>query len=330
VHAGAPDVSRRAAWARLVGIPAIVSVAIFAPWAVRDWLTFGTPLPGQAIANALSLQGTDIFAWQDVPTMTRYLAAGPETLIALRVVAFIHNLLDVLLLLGTPVAVIGLIALPWTSRGASGRVLRPLLLFGLLAFAGTTLLFPVATTWGTFLHAAGAVDVLLVVSAVLALARVMDWVGQRRRWTQSGAWLGPTLTIVSAGLLTFALLPADGSAAAETRMRFEALPDALRSAGVSLDTSGPVITDTPIWFATSTGHPALALPNEPPSSVADLAAHFGATLVIVDRDNHGAFDEGLRTAADPKAPCFTPLPMTHLGDDPTAGLDVTVYAIRCP
>lgn len=330
LHAAAPDVSRRASWVRLVGIPAIVSIAIFAPWAIRDWLTFGTPLPGQAIANALSLQGTDIFAWQDPPTLARYLAAGPETLIALRVVAFIHNLLDVLLLLGTPVAAIGLVGLPWTARGAGGRWLRPVLLFGVLAFAGTTLLFPVATTWGTFLHAAGAVELLLVVSAVLGLDRVIEWLGRHRRWTRSGSWLAPTLTIVSAGLLTIVLLPAEGSGAAETRVRFEALPAALRSAGVSLETSGPVITDTPIWFATSTGHPALALPNEPPSSVADLAAHFGATIVIVDRDNHGAFAEGLRTTADPKAPCFTPLPMTHLGDDPTAGPDVTVYAIRCP
>ena len=29
--------------------------SIFAPWAIRDWLVFGNPLPGQAAANALSV-----------------------------------------------------------------------------------------------------------------------------------------------------------------------------------------------------------------------------------------------------------------------------------
>src|SRR5689334_6556839 len=74
----------RAAWPRMIGIPAVVALAVFAPWAIRDWLTFGTPLPGQALTNALSLTGTDIFAWQNPPTLASYLAAGLETLIALR------------------------------------------------------------------------------------------------------------------------------------------------------------------------------------------------------------------------------------------------------
>ena len=64
--------------------------------------------------------------------------------------------------------------------------------------------------------------------------------------------------------------------------------------------------------------------------MADLAAHFGATFVVIDAGNDGAFVQGLRTGADPKAPCFTPLPMTHLGDDPDGPANVSVYAIRCP
>ncbi len=329
--AGRAGESRAREWARLVAIPAVVAAAVFAPWAMRDWLTFGSPLPGQALANAVSLQGTDIFAWQNPPTLATYLAAGPETLIALRIVGFLHNLLDVLLLLGTPVAALGLVALPWTARRRwTGTALRPLVVFAALTFAATTLLFPVATTWGTFLHAAGAVQVLLVVSAALALDRLVAAVGQRRHWTNGIPWFGPAMTIASALLLTVVLLPAEGRGSAEARRNYEAIPGALAQAGQPLETSGPVITDTPIWFATSTGHAALALPNEPPSSVADLASHFGATLVLVHSGNDGAFIEGLRTGTDPKAPCFTPLPMTHLGDDPTKGPDVTVYAIRCP
>ena len=57
---------------------------VFGPWAIRDWAVFGNPLPGQALANALSITGFDIFAWNDPPTLARYLAIGPARLIELR------------------------------------------------------------------------------------------------------------------------------------------------------------------------------------------------------------------------------------------------------
>ena len=53
--------------------------------AIRDWLVFGNPLPGQAAANALSVTGFDIFAWSDPPTLSRYLAAGLGTLVQMRI-----------------------------------------------------------------------------------------------------------------------------------------------------------------------------------------------------------------------------------------------------
>ena len=65
---------------------------MFAPWALRDWAVFGNPLPGQAVANALSLTGFDIFAWSDPPTLSRYLAVGPAGSLEMRVDGFSHNL----------------------------------------------------------------------------------------------------------------------------------------------------------------------------------------------------------------------------------------------
>ena len=75
---------------------------MFAPWAIRDWAVFGNPLPGQAVTNALSLTGFDIFAWNDPPTLARYLAVGPGGLLEMRVDGLSHNLFNVLLLLGHP------------------------------------------------------------------------------------------------------------------------------------------------------------------------------------------------------------------------------------
>ena len=71
---------RSAVVSRLIAIPALVAILFYAPWAIRDWIAFGNPLPGQALSNALSLDGSDIFAWQDPPTLSRYLAAGLPTL----------------------------------------------------------------------------------------------------------------------------------------------------------------------------------------------------------------------------------------------------------
>jgi hypothetical protein len=311
--------SRWAAWARLVGVPALVALAVFAPWAIRDWLTFGSPLPGQALLNALSLRGSDIFAWSSPPTVADYLHAGPGALVALRVTGLEHNLVSVLLLLGTPISAIGLVALPWTARG---RVLRPIVLFSVITFVLTTLLFPVSSTWGTFQHAAGAIEVLLAVSAVLALDAVIERVGRIRGWTRPVAWLGPALTIAAGLLMTAVILPTEGQSARNTAAHFAALPAALAGGGVPLSATGPVITDTPIWFAEETGHEALALPDEPPASVLDLAHHFGATLLIVQADNGNQWPEAAGSSAV-AASCFTPVSVPNL-----AG--VTVFRITCP
>jgi len=318
---------RGEAWLRLVAIPALVAIAIFVPWAIRDWLTFGTPLPGQAISNALSLEGTDIFAWSDPPTLSRYLAAGPATLLDLRVTGFTHNIVDVLLLLGIPVSAIGLVALPWTARG---RTLRPLLLFAVITFVATTLLFPVATTWGTFLHAAGAIAVLLIVSAALALDALIERLRAQQGWTRPVAWLGPTLTIPAALLFSVALLPAQGAAARDTESRYAALPAALTAAGVPLAAqAGPVITDFPVWFAETTGHRAIALPNEDAASVVALATAFGSTLLVVQDDNGGRWPEAA-TGGGPGSNCFRNVPLPHLlaTTDPLKG--VLVYSVACP
>ena len=100
---------------------------------------------------------------------------------------------------GAPVSLIGLVALPWV---AGGSVLKPVVWLSVLTFVATTLLFPVSTTWGTFLHAAGPVHVLLIVSGLLALDRVIVRAGAWRGWTKPVAWLAPTLTVSAAILFS--------------------------------------------------------------------------------------------------------------------------------
>lgn len=313
----------------MIAIPGIVALVVFTPWAIRDWLVFGSPLPGQALTNALSVTGFDIFAWNDPPTMTRYLDVGAERLVGMRVDGASHNLFNVLLLLGLPVAAIGLLALPWQARD---RAVRPVVLVSALTFLVTSLLFPVATTWGTFLHAAGPAHVLLVLSCLGALdsgiARLARW----RGWTKHVAWLGAALGIFGSTLFTLVFIPAYGVDSDVTESQYAAIERGMELAGSPLDGGGgPVITNFPIWLAEATGAQALALPAESPADVLDLADHFGARRLIIIGEQHEGWPAVL-DGPDPDAACFEEIDLAVPATDPDAQSleDVRAFTINCP
>ncbi|HEX7495946.1 MAG TPA: hypothetical protein VF349_04885 [Candidatus Limnocylindrales bacterium] len=314
---------------RLVLMPGVVAVLIFLPWAVRNWLTFGSPLPGQTLKNALYISYFDVFAYRDQPSLAGYLAQGPAALIGMHLAGFGHNMLDVLIIPAFPVGLIGLLVLPRVWRLTS---LRPLILAALLTFAVTSLLFPVSTRSGTFLHAAGAVLVLLIVSCLAALDALIAWVARLRHWTRPVAWLGPAFAIAAIFPLTVVSVSAISSQAGDIRARYDALPAAMARAGVPLG-DGPVITDFPIWLAESARIRTLALPDEPPDAVLDLARHFGAKLLIVQNDGLRQWP-GILNGAAAAAECFKEVPLTDtnggkpVGDSPLA--QTRVFRIDCP
>jgi hypothetical protein len=368
---------RLRAWVGLILPSAAVAIVVFAPWAVRDWIEYGSLFPGQTLTNALSLDGRDIFAWQNPPTVARYLGAGLGKLLELRWAGTVHNIVSVLLFLGVPLSVLGLLGLPGIvrqprppgSRASASSVINPqaspathteepradgaprtsdarptdearpavdplrvLLLFSAITFAVASLVFPVSTTWGTFLHAAGAIHVLLVISALLVLDRAIVWVGARRGWTNPVAWLGPAFAIAGCLLFSAVILPADGRDAHNASERYAALAAAFSQPGSELDLAaepGPVITDFPIWFAEATRHHALALPNEPPESILDLARSFDppARLLVVDAGNDGVWPAAIIDGA-PGSECFVPIELPDLPDHPGALDTVLAFRIR--
>ena len=316
---------------RLIGVVAVVAAAVFAPWAYRNLVVLGSPLPGQAVTNALYLSGFDIFAWNDPPTLARHLAIGPAALVGLRVAGLAHNLFNVLVLLGIPVSVIGLLALPWQGRGF---VLRPLLAIGLIMFFVTSLLFPAATQWGTFLHAAAPVHVLIVLAAVLALDIGIARLGRRMAWTNPIAWLGTAVGLGSSLLFSLALLPQFGGGSHGTQDLYVELGARMAAIGRPLDaTAGPVITNFPIWMAETHRIPSLALPDEPPEDVLDLARTFPGTrlmILISPEGKHWPADVG---AGLPGSECFRPVALgPPIGGSAGQDIleDVLVYEISCP
>ena len=328
-RAGIRSPAHRFERARLVLMPVVVAALLFVPWAVRNWLTFGSPLPGQTLKNALYVSYFDIFAYRDQPSLAGYIAQGPAALIGMHLAGIGHNLLDVLIIPAFPIGLIGLLVLPRVWRLTS---LRPLVLAALLTFAVTSLLFPVSTQSGTFLHAAGAVLVLLIVGCMAALDALIAWVARLRHWTRPVAWLGPAFAIAAVIPLTVVSVSAVSRQADDVRARYEALPAAIARAGVPLG-DGPVITDYPIWLAESARVQTLALPEEPPDAVLDLARHFGAKLLIVQNDGLRQWP-GILNGDAPAAACFKEVPLTDIsGGKPMEGSPLAhtrVFRVDCP
>ena len=316
--------------AGIIAAPAVVAVLVVAPWIVRDWLVFGTPLPGQTIANALFVHGFDVSAYQSQPSLASYLAQGPAALVGAHVAGIAHDIFDVLIIPSFPVGFVGLLALPWLWRHTA---LRPLVLSAVLIFMVTSLVFPVATLSGTYLHAAGATLALLAVCCVAALDGLVVLVGRLRHWTRPVAWLGPAFAIAAIAPLCFVTVHSIASQADDTRRRYELLPAAMARAGLPLDGASPVITDNPIWLAEATRVQALALPEESPDSVLDLAHHFGARLLIVGSDASREWP-GILDRGGTAARCFQPVTLTdNSGARPAkdSGLATFhVFRIVCP
>jgi hypothetical protein len=57
-----------------------------------------------------------------------------------------------------------------------------------------------------------------------------------------------------------------------------------------------IITDHPMWIAAATGGPAIALPDEPPAAVADLARAYGAEWLLI-MDDRGRYPASLLETA---------------------------------
>jgi len=322
--------ARRCSRLRMAAVPAVVAAVVYAPWALRDWASFGTPLPGQTIGNALYTTGFDLFAWSDPPTLARYLAQGPAAILSEHLAGLVHDLVSVLAIPAFPLAPLGIIVLPRVWRL---RSLRPLVISATTTFAVTTLAFPVATQSGTFLHAAGPAFILLTISSLAALDAFIAAIGRIRHWTRPVAWLGPAFAIASIAPLSLVSVTSLAQSSRDWGATWESLPAAMAAAGVPLDGSSPVITNYPIWLAESARIPTLALPDESAASVLDLAHHFGAQVIVLRLDEERTWP-GVLESGGAAASCFREVPLMDPGAGNGSGgsplQQIRVYRIFCP
>jgi hypothetical protein len=304
-----------------VAVVAAVAALVAVPWWLRNIETFGTPLPGQLRDNLLLTRNEQIFAWLEPPTLQGFLGQGVFGIVGNIGRAVWHDAFNVLLIPMAPVVAVAATtialstvatwrrrrtdssAAPGSARMEVASRLAAILLAGAITFAATSVFFPVATLWGTFEHAAGPLLIGLTVVALLGSDAFVAWLVRRRSWQRVNAWMAPLALVALSVPLTLLQIGSAARQANEQATELHAIAGAvaqrLPSLGVPAD--APIITDHPVWVSEATGRPALALPDEPVSSIVDLARTFGARAVLV-MENRGGYPALLQRNAQE---CFS-------------------------
>jgi hypothetical protein len=301
-------------WLSRVAAVAALGALVVLPWWLRNLSVFGTPFPTQIGDNLWLTRNEQIFGYLVHPSFADFAAQGIGGIATNIVNALGYQLVDALLVPGGLAVASGLIAVlaggwlarrPSGARRVAGGALGAVLVSGAITFLATAVLFPVATLWGTFSHAAGPLLVGLAVAAVLGLDEAVERIGRWRSWQRNNAWLAPCALV--ALTLPVSLLQVTGAVRQshdESQVISQvagALPAALDVAHVPA--GAPVITNRPIWLSDGLERPTLALPSEPLANVLRLATDFGARSVVV-------FDSYPTPLLDTGTiPCFTPLPV---------------------
>ncbi len=271
------------------------------PWLLRNTIEFGSPFPGQAIENMFLVDNEDIFAFRDRPEAATYLAQGLGTVLWNPLSAAWDGLLNVIVLPAFPVGLAGVIALLGMWRAAALRrptALAALLLSGAFTFVSTMVLFPVATLWGTFMHASGPLLVALGVMAALGGDALLARISAARAWEKPNVIVAPIALVVTAGLITVLSVSLYGAQSRQTQDRYADLATSLQASAEATgqDVPDTIITDHPMWLAGALGRYAIALPDEGLTSVVELSQVFAAPWVVVV-DERGRFPQALLDAS---------------------------------
>jgi hypothetical protein len=251
---------------------------IVTPWLVRNYLTFGTPLPSSMLDQAWLTDYIDNFNYLFHPTPETWLAQTWSVILDQRIQALAHS--GQVLLEGT--FPWGVLALPglWLLRRELS--LFPSLVYGLLLFFGLALVLPISSLSGAFYHAFGAVMPFLAIVAAYSIYRVGQVLGRRPRLAAT-IWASITVALLLlAAWQVMRTLPTITERHLAQKEQFEA------AAGWLSQNAPPgavVMTDATYSLHYASGHPCIALPgNEPPDSAWQAAQRYGARYLIVTQD----------------------------------------------
>ncbi len=271
-------------WTRAVSLAMTVAgyLAVMGPWFLRNWRTFGTPLPGSGMSTLFLTSYDDMFAYGRRLTWSTYLSWGWEPVLRSKAEALWINLqrlwVENLLVFLLPFAALGL----WRLR--RDRRLWPFLLYLPLLFGAMTIAFTFPGMRGGLYHSGGALLPFFFAAAGPGLEAALQAAARRfRGWQTKTAWTVFAVGFVGlAALVTLLALARAGVLTGEWNERdrgYAEIGDWLAGQGA---TGAVVMVGDAPGFSWHTGHPAVAVPNEPLEVILAVADRYSARYLVLD------------------------------------------------
>lgn len=263
-----------------------------APWYLRNWQAFGTPLPGGGLSTLFLTSYDDIFSYAQPPTLARYLAWGWPAILRSKAQALLLNLqrlwVENLLIVLLPFVALGL----WRLRRQ--RLLWPFFLYFPLLFLAMTLAFTFPGMRGGLYHSGGALLPFLFAVTGPGLDQALRWLARRLRgWQVRTAWpvFSTGLVALAVLLAAFALWQAGLFSGAwnERGQAYAQLGDWLDREAVAPDVV--VMVGDPPAFRWHSGRPAVAIPNDPWDTILAVAERYDARYLVLDRTRPRTTDD---------------------------------------
>ena len=154
------------------------------PWYVRNWLTWGSPLPMAGGQTMFLRRFDDIFAYGIEVSPAALVADGWSLVLTGRLAGLIGNLVplfQVALFALAPLAALGVRRL-WREPAA-----RPALLYVGILYLGMSLVFPTTSPRGSFFHGLTPAVPVLYAALIRGLDTAVGWAGTWRRWNLAEA-----------------------------------------------------------------------------------------------------------------------------------------------
>ncbi|MBL8147992.1 MAG: hypothetical protein JNL34_16555 [Anaerolineae bacterium] len=302
---------RRRRWKTLgLALPLLAGyLLVMLPWLVRNLQAFGAFLPAGGLQGMFYTEYDDLFAYPAVASLQSFLAEmGVAGFITTRWAALFGS--DGGLIsgnFGTFLAVEGMIFLaPLMLIGLVRRwrnpFLWPFMLAALAVHLVMTLVFPFAGVRGGLLHSASALVPFWAALGLAGLGDVIGWVAKRRRTWQPGTATHVFGTgLLALAVMLLAMLAARGGRGPSTGER--ALYAALDAA---LPPGERVFSADPAAIYYFTGRGGAVLPNSPPGTLQQLAAHYETGYVLLQADG---LPSGLESLWDSPPDLLTGVPI---------------------
>ena len=259
---------------------------IMAPWFIRNYSAFGTPLASGGSKMLWLTSYNQIFTYPSSQlNFTAWGQSGFGAISKVRLWALGINLERTLAEQGEifllPLIGLGL----WNLR--KDRRVQLAGLAWLLTLAAMTVAFPFAGARGGFFHSGAALQPVWWALAPLGLERVIEWGKRKRGWNsaQAGAIFRVALVgmamFLTATILWGKLMTGNaGQAWSQENTAYSQIEKYLVSKGAA--TGDTVIVANPPGFYLASGNPAIAVPDGDVDTLLTVARRYNAIYLVLE------------------------------------------------